>query len=269
MILKAIVIELCAQNKGRLPLSHGRLLHAAFLNTLRVLDPEASARLHNAQCKQFSLGLLQLRKAAQAMAYNVEDGEHALWRIAVMGEDAERITVLIQEGLRFRVGSIVFLATKIYNTKQQHPWADTITTEALEHSCAVMPEVKYLTLNFITPAAFRYFEEDYPFPKPELVFGSAAERWNNINGEEYFDVELIKQVASKFIIPDNWHGQTRRVNLTPKHGVTAFEGSFCYKLTMLPQEYRALFIVLARFAAFAGVGRLTGQGLGQVRIQYK
>ena len=31
MILKAIVIELCAQNKGRLPLSHGRLLHAAFL----------------------------------------------------------------------------------------------------------------------------------------------------------------------------------------------------------------------------------------------
>mgnify|MGYP002677670924 FL=1 len=132
-----------------------------------------------------------------------------------------------------------------------------------------MPEVKYLTLNFITPAAFRYFEEDYPFPKPELVFGSAAERWNNINGEEYFDVELIKQVASKFIIPDNWHGKTRRVNLTPKHGVTAFEGSFCYKLTMLPQEYRALFIVLARFAAFAGVGRLTGQGLGQVRIQYK
>lgn len=78
------------------------------MNTLRVLDPEASARLHNAQCKQFSLGLLQLRKAAQAMAYNVEDGEHALWRIAVMGEDAERITVLIQEGLRFRVGSIVF-----------------------------------------------------------------------------------------------------------------------------------------------------------------
>lgn len=269
MILTAVVLKLKAQNAGRLPLSHGRLLHAAFLNSLRMQDEELSALLHNSASKCFSLGLLKLKCPLQKMAYQLQAGTQAQWRICVMGEQSRRVLQLLPKGLLLRVGSITFLLEAVCSTPQEHSLAGMTTTEYLEAQCAELPLMEHLTLDFVTPTTFRYFEQDYPWPKPELVFGSLAERWNQVSGEEHFAVDKIKEIAAGYLVPEKWQGNSRRVNLLPQHGVTGFVGSFTYKLSLLPQEYRALFICLAEFAVFAGVGRLTGQGMGQVRVKYE
>lgn len=268
MILAAVVLNLQAQNAGRLPASHGRLLHAAFLSAIRTVDEEISATLHNSASKSFSLGLLKLQCPLQKMSYQLIAGTQAQWRVCVMGEHTKKVLQFLQKGLQLRVGSITFTIKDIYATQQQHSRAGLTTTEYLESQCAELPLMEQLTLEFVTPATFRYFEYDYPWPKPELIFGSLAERWNQISGEEHFAVEKVKEIAASYLIPEKWQGGSRRVNLSPTHGVTGFVGSFTFKLSLLPLEYRAMFICLAEFAVFAGVGRLTGQGLGQVRVQY-
>lgn len=269
MILAAVVLKLQAQNAGRLPASHGRLLHAAFLNSLRAQDEALSASLHNSASKSFALGLLKLDCPLQKMTYQVQAGTQAQWRICIMGAQSKAVLQLLQKGLVLRVGSIEFMVQDIYATPREHSQAGLTTTEYLETQCAELPPLEHLTLEFMTPATFRYFDQDYPWPKPELVFGSLAERWNQISGEEHFAVDKVKEIAAGYLLPERWQGSSRRVNLSPQHGVTGFTGSFTYKLSLLPQEYRSLFICLGEFAVFAGVGRLTGQGLGQVRVRYE
>lgn len=269
MIIAAVVLQLQAQNAGRLPVSHGRLLHAAFLNTIRSLDAELSAQLHNAVNKSFSLGHLQLQQSAQKMTFQLQAGTQAKWRICLMGDSAKAVLQLLQAGLRFQVGSVAFVVKEVYRTQSEHAQAGLTTTEYLEDQCAQMPPMERLTLEFLSPTTFRCDEHDYPWPKPELVFGSLAERWNKISGKEHFDVEKVKKIAADYLLPERWQGSSKRVNVSPQHGVTGFVGSFTYKLTLLPPEFRAMFISLGEFAVFAGVGRLTGQGLGQVKIKYE
>lgn len=269
MILAAVVLELKAKNAGRLPVSHGRLLHAAFLNALRIQNEGLSVALHNSASKSFSLSLLQLPCPPQKMAYQVQAGMQAQWRICVMGEQTQSVLQCLRKGLLLRVGCLAFAVEAVYVTPQEHSQAGLMTTEYLERVCAELPLMEHLTLDFITPTTFRYFDQDYPWPKPELVFGSLAERWNKVSGAEHFVVEKIKEIAAGYLVPEKWQGSSRRVNLSPQHGVTGFVGSFTYKLSLLPQEYRVLFICLAEFAVFAGIGRLTGQGMGQVRVQYE
>lgn len=268
MILAAVVLKLQALDGGRLPLSHGRLLHAAFLTAVRAKNAALSAVLHDAVSKSFALGLLQPQCQLQRQTYIIEKDALATWRVCAMGPCAQDILALLQPGLQLRVGTVTFVVKEICDSERHLPVGQT-TTEYLEEQCRLLPPMQRLTLQFLTPTAFRYFEYDYPWPKADLVFGSLAERWNQLSGEEHFAVDKLKQIAAEYLIPDRWEGETKRVNLSPSHGVTGFIGSFSYRLSFLPPEYQALFILLAEFAVFAGVGRLTGQGLGQVRVKYE
>ena len=269
MILAAAVLELQAQNAGRLPVSHGRLLHAAFLNSIRSLDAELSARMHDAANKSFSLGHLQLQQSAQKNDLSAAGG-HA-GKMAHLPDGRQRKSCFAAFASRLSVagGQRCLVVKDVYRTQREHSQAGLTTTEYLESQCAELPLVSQLTMDFISPTTFRYFDHDYPWPKPELVFGSLAERWNKISGEEHFAVDKVKEIAAAYLLPERWQGNSKRVNVSPQHGVTGFVGSFTYKLTLLPPEFRAMFISLGEFAVFAGVGRLTGQGLGQVKVRYK
>ncbi len=60
-----------------------------------------------------------------------------------------------------------------------------------------------------------------------------------------------------------------RVTIKPRQEKLAFTGSFSYDLRHLPEEMRRRFLLLARFAEFSGVGRMTSQGFGQVRAAWR
>lgn len=266
MFLGAIVLKLAVTRGGSLPVSHGRLLHAAFLAAVQGDDANLSASMHDAINKAFAVSLLQIKSPIENMNYKLQQGSLAWWRICGLGAAGLQALQAFRKGMTLRIGAVEFVIADIYASSKAHPRAGIIAAEDLLQNART--EVNRVTLEFLTPASFRVYEQDYPFPLPELVFGSLAERWNNAAGEQVYDVGSVKQIAADYLIADRWQGNTKRVELSPKHGVTGFVGKFSYRLNLLPGEYRAMFMALAAFGEYSGVGRLTGQGMGQLRVSH-
>ncbi len=269
MKLAALILRLKAKNNGRLPLFYGRLLHAALLSRLQQDNPQLSAWLHDAENKSFSVSALGLEAPKVKNFYLVNVNAAACWRVCLMGDYIDELLRFLQQGISFRLGSIEFVLQEVISDQRIDKKAGITSTEFIEAACEKLPALQRVTLDFITPTTFRCFDQDYPLPRAELVFGSLADRWNRVSGQEQFNVELIKKIAAENLVPERWRGQTRYIKLSDKRGAVCFLGSFSYRLSLLPQEYQAVFVMLAEFARFAGVGRLTAQGLGQVEISYE
>ncbi len=268
MIIGAVIFKLQVLNNANLPASHGRLLHAAVLDLVRSRSNEASTVMHDSATKNFSVSLLKLAQEKVNNTYRLHKGDVAWLRVGVVGEEFVKIMLAFPQGLEMRVGSVEFMLEKTIASQDQHKDAGITTLEAIEEGCKEMPVMQSLTLDFLTPTTFKFYDADYPFPKPELIFGSLAKRWNSFSEATTFDEEKVKEIAG-YLVPENWVGTTKRVNITPQRGNTGFTGKYTFGLKLLPPEYRYIFILLAEFAVFLGVGRLTGQGWGRVKIWYK
>lgn len=105
------------------------------------------------------------------MTFQLHAGTQAKWRICLMGDSAKAVLQLLQPSFRLQVGSVAFVVKDVYRMQREHSQAGLTTTEYLESQCAELPLVSQLTMDFISPTAFRYFDHDYLWPKPELVFG--------------------------------------------------------------------------------------------------
>lgn len=269
MYLAAVILKLKAAGKGSLPESHGRLLHAAFLNYVRGCSGEMSAQLHDEASKSFSLSSLRLKIKPADKVYAVVQGTEAQWRICALGDTAVQALLQLKQGAVLRIGQVNFVIDDVLCSPELFPGTGVTSSDELRAYCESLSMADRVTIGFVSPASFRVYDKDYPFPKPELVFGSLADRWNRVEGEQVYDTGKIKEIASAYLIPDNWKGETRRVYFGRGHEITGFTGSFSYRLNLLPPEYRALFAALAEFGSYAGVGRLTAQGLGQVRVRWQ
>lgn len=269
MLLGSFILQMQSENDARLLESHGRLLHAGFLNWISEQNQVLGSKLHDALSKDFSITALRLPIASKNHTYYLQQGMQVEWRVNALCDDLVRLLSDAQKNHRFRFGAACFDLQAVYGKSTEHSGAGITSMDVLLQQCTLVPAVERIKLDFVTPTSFRSFDNDYPFPKPGLVFGSLAERWNSCYGSEYFVVDKVKQIADDYLIPDNWQGGTKRVQLTPQRGVTGFVGSFAYRLNLLPKEYQQIFLVLAEFAYYSGIGRLTGQGMGQVKITYK
>lgn len=269
MYISAAVLELSACESGFLPESHGRLLHAAFLNYICACDNSLSKRLHDESSKSFSLSELAMKVKPVNKVYKISSGLKARWRICALGDVVGEVLSCLKIGESIRVGKINFKIDDIFCSPELFPGTGVTSSDELRDYCASASAADRVTIGFMSPASFRVDDKDYPFPKPELVFGSLADRWNRVEGEQVYDTGKIKEIASAYLIPDNWKGETRRVYFGKGREFTRFTGSFSYRLNLLPPEYRVLFAVLAEFGSYAGVGRLTAQGLGQVCVRWQ
>ncbi len=132
---------------------------------------------------------------------------------------------------------------------------DTSTFAALSQA----PPLRAIELEFLSPTSFKQSQRIQPFPLPELVFGNLLRRWN-----------AFTPVALQFPTFE-WQGvtcacelktQTLHLKGGPEIGTT---GWVRYEF---PDSFQAkVATTLAHFACFAGVGRKTGMGMGQVRIR--
>lgn len=263
MILFSIIVKMQAENEFILPASHGRLLHAAFLNYIRSVDSDFAQKMHDYTSKMFSLGMLQLQYVPKNGQFYIRKGDIIYWRIGCIGEVLMNIIGKLSKGYIFRVGKGNL---KVVDVSFDDTVSKVVTFEEL---CAMgenMNHAERLAIEFKSATTFRYYDYDYPFPKPELVFGSLAEQWNKYSVSTVFDVEKVKNIACMYLIPDNWHGETKRIDFGKNRSLTGFTGKFTYRLNLLPYEYRAIFITLAYFAYFVGIGRLNAQGCGQIDI---
>lgn len=267
MLLSAMVFKLVVVEAARLPMSHGRLLHASLLNAVRDLNPDMSAAMHDSLVKNFSSGLLQLKDKPVNGAYELKTDQIIYWRITALGEEVAQAVFSVKPGTMLRIGKAMVQVAEVICNQQRMPDTGMVSTEELFAACSQLPAMRRLKLEFVTPASFKVDQYDYSFPRPDLIFGSLTHRWNELIGEAQIDVAAVKELSLK-LIPELWNGSSKRINLTPDRGINGFIGSFSYNLSAIPEEYRFVFILLCEFAQFSGIGRYTAQGLGRVRIAY-
>lgn len=268
MIIGAVVYKLKALAGCKMPASHGRLLHASFLKLVQQIDPELSAVLHDEKTKHFFLNPLTFAQEARHNTYYIHQGDVIYWRISCIGGEILGLLHNVEQGTELRIGEGIFTVEELYWEQEQHPDAGVTSMELLVEGCSQLPPMRSLTINFTTPTLFRVDDIELPIPRTDLIFSSLSERWSYFCSEYPIDAAAVKELC-RFLVPINWHGETKRYNITPKRGITGFVGEFTYDISRVEEKYRWVFILLAEFAVFVGIGRLTAQGLGNVDISYK
>ena len=270
-MIGAVVFELSAENGERVSDAQGRLLHGALFSLIDAVSPGLAALLHDGTTvKPFSVAPLDLPPDAPKVGRDrlVRAGDVVYWRVAALDEAVLRALLSVPPGSVVQVGRLRLALRRIVADSGERPDVGVIDEMELIGACLAEKSVRSVEFRFLTPVAFRVDDSDYPLPAPALVFSSLADKWTAAELPAAIDRNEIRADAER-IYPASWRGETRRVTFGRNRSVTGFVGRFAYDLSALPIEVRQVFLLLAQFAVFSGVGRLTGQGLGQTRTTYR
>ncbi|MBQ7477823.1 MAG: CRISPR system precrRNA processing endoribonuclease RAMP protein Cas6 [Selenomonadaceae bacterium] len=198
----------------------------------------------------------------------IEEGRMLEWRVTALNEMLVWCLHAIRPGTSVRVGTLSLEIAECCMSPEEHPESGILSEEDLIAVCLAIPHIRDITFSFRSPVSFRYFNRDYPWPMPEYIFGSLADKWLLCDMPLALNRQEICTTANE-LLPRKWQGRSRTVFLKEDRGVLAFEGEFSYETAHLPQEQQQLLLLLAQFSVFSGVGRLTGHGLGQSRVKYR
>lgn len=222
------------------PQDLGGAIRALVFNWLTTADAALASQLQRDNCPPFTV------------AVQSSDSDSLLLRITLLQRE---LLASLLWGLRDDLGSEVLLADIPCRLGK---WVDIAHRNSFESLCQV-PSQEAISLEFLSPTSFKQNRLIQPFPLPELVFGNLLRRWNT-----FAPVELQFPALE-------WQGLTCAYELKTQvlHLKSGAElGTTGWIRYEFPNpEQAAIATTLAHFACFAGVGRKTGMGMGQVRIR--
>ena len=269
-MIGAVVYRLVAEQSGKLHETQGRLLHAAFFQIINAYSAELAINTHNnVRFKPFTVSELfpQKQMELDGNFIRVDRGDVFHWRVTALREELLQAMLAVPEGYFLQVGQVPLHVEKVITDSYDFGAAGILDENQLIAACLGVGAVKQIAFKFLSPVSFRSFENDYPFPLPQLIFGSVADKWNLAGMPVNFDKEAVKEIAAN-ILPVAWKGETRQLYFKPDRGVTGFVGAFTFDVGMPPKDIQQMLLLLAQFAQFSGVGRLTTQGLGQTSVLF-
>lgn len=261
-MIGAVVYKLRAENSGRLSLINGRLMHAAFFKILNEFAPALEKFIHNElTIKPFTVSFLDPAKKIPSVSghWQVRRGDEFFWRITGLNEEILRAILSVPLHQKVQVGA---LSLTVENATD-----DIIAIEDFILSVKNIPSVSEICFEFVSPVTFRIDNFDAPYPRAELIFASLADKWSQAAMPAAVDKKVIRELAAKIRLTE-WTGQSKKFYFGHDRGTLAFWGKFLYSVDALNDSVQKVFLLLAKFGEFAGVGRLTGQGFGQVRVDF-
>ncbi|HIP96763.1 MAG TPA: CRISPR system precrRNA processing endoribonuclease RAMP protein Cas6 [Anaerolineae bacterium] len=259
LIALVLPLEPAGPQPGRQYL--GRAAHAWFLESIARLDPALAARLHEgATPRPFTLW----------PASTAATGVPFLRLTSMHPELSDFLLERWLPGLpeRITLGGVTF-HTREVRRSGQHPWAGQtdyadLIRRAEDHCRRQKGARSALTLEFATPTVFRSHEMDVPLPLPGLIFDGLLQKWN------FFAPLLLdpglKPWIEAHVAVGRYHLETRLLSFSKdrRDVMAGFLG--CCRLVFLEADpgRAAACHALAAFAFYAGVGRRTTMGMGQV-----
>ena len=262
-MLGIVTIALKAQNRGSLPAFPGRYLHAALFSILSHVDADEATWWHDIDgIKPFTVDL-SFKEPHQDNS--IRRGDILYFHISVWHSELWSLLEGIPEGLEVVCSR---LRTTIIGIRYGAPFnlplkVDNELELISRRLSAKQP--KRITFKFMMPTSFNGTHGDITFPTSSLIFASIVDKWNAGDMKGFLDKELIRTVADKVILK-HWEGHTKRVFYGRDRGLTGFVGKFIFDISNLTEEENQLITVLAFFGQHCGIGRLSSQGLGQVRV---
>ncbi len=258
-MLGSIIFKLRAENSAAISSVNGRFMHAAFFNFLREfgIDEEVHDRMN---IKPFTVSFLKpFNSHIGDKNWQVSRRDHFLRRVTTLNEEMLRVAASMPIDFRLRAGELILNVDDFdVSCKPKSEFLD-----AAKH----YPYFDTIKFDFVSPTTFRIDDCDAPYPRPELIFQSIAEKWTQLDMPATVDKKLIRELTVQVRLT-TWQGRSRKVFLGNDRGTLAFSGNFCYNLERLNEETRRVFGLPAKFAEYSGVGRLTAQGFGQTRVDF-
>lgn len=254
--LHAIVVHLGAADRGILPASLGRAIHAQVLDWFRQADPSISEAIHQRQESPISLsGLIGKRRST-----GVQIGDEFSFRISLLENSLMEPLLHSLETSnmpKISLGQFPFTICKISMLPGTDPWVGSADYALLARSPVTQND---LTLRFVSPTSFKLKEGQgiQPFPLPDSVFGSLQRRWNAFAPEE---LRLPSVRWSGLVSDYDLKTQKFRMENSVERGAIGWA-----RYRFPDPEQARIATILAHFAFFAGVGRKTAMGMGQTRL---
>jgi len=255
--LHTLVIHLGVADDDALPGACGRAIHAQVLDWFRLADPAISEAIHKSQESPLSLsGLMGKRRKA-----GVRAGDEFYFRIGLL--DGSLIEPLLS-GLEkwgdkpFSLAKCPFIFRSINMLPGTDPWVGSSDYALLAKIPVASDD---LTLKLLSPTSFKLNSGQgiQPFPLPESVFGSLHRRWNIFAPDEW----RFPKIQWSGLVSD-YDLKTQKIKMENSVEIGAV-GWVRYRFPD-PEQAR-IATILAHFAFFAGVGRKTAMGMGQVLLQ--
>ncbi len=262
----ASLIRLHALSDGTLPQTQGHYAHPAFLDLVQQVDPKLAAALHDANArKPFTLSQLHGLPMPRQGEAHVRAGHECWLRVTLAGEAL--FGTFIHRFLHgearpaIRLGEVTFGVSEVLTTPGSHPWAGYTTDEALLAEARVEDTI---ALAFASPFSFGLGDNRAEImPRPELLFGGLHKKWTAWCGLP-LPAQPDRDWLREHVLVSEWRVRSRmlRYGLQPQIGS---EGEALFRLFDADEATQRTLNALADFAFFAGVGRKTTQGMGQIR----
>ncbi|MBD2184614.1 CRISPR-associated endoribonuclease Cas6 [Planktothrix sp. FACHB-1355] len=252
--LYAIVVQLGAVDRGYLPQTLGRAIHAQVLQWLNKGDPNVAEFVHESQESPISLsGLIGNRRPS-----GIRPGDEFYFRISLLnGSLIDPLLSGIEQwgNEPITLGKFTFTIKGFYSLPGTHPWVGSADYGML----AKLPNsANEITLEFLSPTSFKQTQYIQPFPLPELVFFSLQRRWN------FFAPEALKIDAISWqSLVCAYQLETHALKM---EGGAEIGAKGWVKYRFPDAEQARIANILAHFAFFAGVGRKTSMGMGQTKL---
>lgn len=252
--LHTLVIHLSVAKDGALPVACGRAIHAQVLDWFRMADPAISEAIHKSQESPLSLSSL----VGKRRKVGVQAGDEFYFRIGLL--DGSLIELLLS-GLEkwgdkpFSLVKCPFVFRSINMLPGTDPWVGSSDYALLAKTPTALDDLK---LKFLSPTSFKLNAGQgiQPFPMPESVFGNLHRRWN-----VFAPAELrFPKIRWSGLVSD-YDLKTQKLRMEKSVEIGAV-GWVRYRFPDLEQARIAT--ILAHLAFFAGVGRKTAMGMGQV-----
>lgn len=292
MLLSA-VFKLEAQADGRIPLTHGDLVHAALLDLVKKSLPETEAflswQLHELdRYKPFTVSQLVGNRRMENYQLVIEEGQKFEMRITSLDQTLSECLQAIKEKSvnLIKIGGVFFDIQEIITEKDGHRWAGMTSYQELTQkwSAENMELPRKLSFRFISPTSFRDGKQNMLYPLPHFVFYSLAEKWLKYAPAPFtqeiqtfqdgmkvwqeksgVSADKIKvwELLDKLVNVSSYNLRTRMLNFRDykRIGVTGtleFEA-----LPSIPDKWLRILNLLADFSFFGGVGAQTTMGMGQ------
>lgn len=267
MMIGAVVYRLRALVGDSIPLIHGHLLHGVCFQILKEFSTNLADSVHALDFKPFTASMLSFPATSGAGngRQNISEGEHLRWRVTALQDNILQAFLSVTAGKELHIGGLVLQVEEIVADPAKEARTGVMEDQELLSQCLQMHNTNSVLFHFLSPTSFRMGATDFPLPTPSLVFGSLADKWAAAHPGTMFPEDIRR--AAELVTLENWHGSSRRVFFHRQRGVNAFTGSFRFGLRGVDEDMRQSMLLLAAYADFSGVGRLTTQGLGQVRVE--
>ena len=264
------IFTLRAMQDGQLRPTPGKQLHGALFSLLHDEDASFADALHDEPDKPFAMTPFFQGEHVPEWRHQkkqvVRTGDMFLWQVSGLTACMLQHLQSLPTGSEFVLNDIRWRLEACFTRHDEHPLAGRMDEKDLLRHKASAKTPRHIMLEFLTPTLFHRNHHTYAWPAPATLFASLAIRWNRLGLQPAMDDKEILKLSDD-IIPCHWTGCTAAIDFDKKQRFEGFVGSFQYNLVLLPEDVRRKFLCLARFAEFAGIGRMTTHGLGVVRVK--